>query len=106
MEQENKLYLIEPGPRPPFRELAEYLFGADANVDTDGNSAQPGDTMWTELTVALRSDWESVRVYVDPVSEQPLVLLIRSPKVELLQRAAAFLQLRCGGGIAAAWPVD
>ena len=105
MEKENALYLIEPGPRPPFGELADHLFGIDADVDTDGNSMRADDMLWTELSVALRSDGENARVCVDPVCEQPLVLEVRSPRAELAQRAAAFLQLRCGGGIAEAWPV-
>ena len=95
------LYIIRPGPRPPFGELAEHLWGAGCNINSDGDSADPWDVGWTELTVELR-DGGTVddRVDVDPVSEEPLVLKVQSRSSDLVHRAAEFLARATSGVIA------
>jgi hypothetical protein len=101
MEGVVKLYLLSPGERPPFGELAEHLWpGCD--FDSDGNSLEPQSTNWTELTLQLRPRY-SERVDVDPVSESPLILAIRSATPTLAMSAAAFLQLKSGGRISTQW---
>lgn len=88
--------LTEPGPRPPFLTLAEHLWGPGCNIDSDGDSRSPADTMWTEFTAILRPDRE-IRVDIDPVSLQPLVLCIRASSMELAEKAALFLVHSSGG---------
>ena len=77
------------GPRPPFDKLAKYLWGA-VDYDSDGDSVDPESTNWTELTLTNRQD-ETQRIDVDPISEFPLRLVIRSESEELATKAARFL---------------
>lgn len=79
-----------PGPRPPFLLVAEHLWGAGIDFDSDGDSRTPDDPNWTELTVIRRGE-SSERVDVDPVSESPLVLKVVSESRDLALRLANFL---------------
>ena len=103
-----RFLLTSPGPRPPYYQVAEHLWGADCTFDSDGNSAHPEATDWTELTVTLRSNsWEQdlqepQRVDVDQVQEgAPLVLAIESDDENLARRVAEFLQHEAGGELTA-----
>lgn len=99
----HKLYLIAPGPRPPFYEVAQALWG-NADFDSDGDSDTPDAVDWTELTLSRRPD-EVERVDVDPVGGAgPLVLCIKSENAELTRRAADFLWQRAGGSLSASTP--
>jgi hypothetical protein len=84
------------GARPPFRAVAEHLWGAGVDFDSDGNSAGAEDTTWTELTIAKRPDCEE-RVDVDPISEAPLILRVVSSSRDLALRTASFLAARSDG---------
>jgi hypothetical protein len=85
------------GPRPPYDKLAKYLWGA-VDFDSDGDSVEPGSTNWTELTLINRQD-ETQRIDVDPISESPLLLEIRSESEELAARTARFLADQTHGHI-------
>lgn len=99
----HRLYLIDPGPRPPYYEVAQALWD-DRDFDSDGDSSIPDARDWTELTVALRPDGVE-RVDIDPVSDAGgLVLCIRSDIGALARRAGDFLQRRSGGSLAASPP--
>jgi hypothetical protein len=94
----HSFYLISPGPRPPFYSVAEYLWGAGCNVDSDGDSDPADSSDWTELTLILRTDpGEGPRVDVDPLDGPALVLWIRSEDERLAERTAAFLAGQSGG---------
>jgi hypothetical protein len=84
-----------PGPRPPFVFVAEHLWGAGVDFDSDGDSRTPDDQNWTELTV-IRRGGNSERVDVDLVSESPLVLKVVSESKDLALRAANFLARATG----------
>jgi hypothetical protein len=91
------IYLISPGPRPFFHNVAEHLWGQGCDYDSDGNADPLQPDSWTELTVALRPDCEQ-RLDVDPLDDrEPLVLVIRSEHEPLARRAAIFLQSSAGG---------
>lgn len=99
-----RFLLTSPGPRPPYYRLAEHLWGADCNFDSDGDSAHPEATDWTELTVTLRTAssepylGDPQRVDVDPLQEgTSLVLSIVSDSENLARRAADFLHTQAGG---------
>jgi hypothetical protein len=85
--------ISNPGPRPPFRELAHYLWG-EVDFDSDGNADV--DPNWTELTLTRRPNYDE-RVDIDPVSENPLVLKIISSTPGLAQKTAEYLVKICGG---------
>jgi hypothetical protein len=85
-----------PGPRPPYVLVAEYLWGAGVDFDSDGDSRTPDDPNWTELTV-IRRGGDSERVDVNPVSESPLVLKVVSESRRLALRVANFLARTTGG---------
>ena len=84
------------GPRPPFPEVAEHLWGVGVDFDSDGDSTSPNDPQWKELTVERRMP-PGERVDIDPVSEVPLVLKIVASSDVLARRAAEFLRDRTNG---------
>lgn len=98
MTTKETFFLIEPGFRPAYYELAEYLWGADAGINSDGDSENPGDGEWTELTIELRRR-PVERVDIDPVSREPLVLKVVSTTEGLARKAALYLQARSGGSV-------
>jgi hypothetical protein len=93
------------GPRPPFTELAEYLWGRGVDFDSDGDSASPEDPDWTELTVERR-EGTSERVDIDSVCERPLVLKVVGSSLSLARRAAEFLRDRTHGSLIEPDPTD
>jgi hypothetical protein len=99
------LYLISPGPRPPYHALAEHLWGAGCNVDSDGDSDTPDSSDWTELTLILRSGLEDgPRIDVDPVEGPSLTLAITSDDEALAARVAEFLIEQAGGTLSSERP--
>ncbi|MGZ0784506.1 hypothetical protein ACXM5X_16235 [Pseudomonas saponiphila] len=100
MPSAHSLLLQHPGPRPAFYRVAEHLWGAGCNVDSDGDSRTPDDEQWTELTLILR-DSSGQRLDIDPLSMEPLVLLIRASQADLGARAAHFIQSVAGGTLQA-----
>lgn len=94
------IHVIQPGPRPPCHRIAEHLWGAGCNIDSDGNSETPADTSWTELTLVLRATGE--RIDIDPVSTQPLILKVRGESVRLVLKAVAIIIEHSGGDISLA----
>lgn len=92
-----EFFLVDPGPRPPFRELAEYLWGAGCDFDSDGDSSANDARDWTELTATLRPSYAE-RIDIDPLEESAhLVLWIRSDREALAIKAAEFLAEWSGG---------
>ena len=105
MPSRSVLFLISPGPRPPYGQVADHLWGAGADVDTDGNSTDPNDTNWTELTVQTRPDPDDLnRIDVDLVSDLPLVLRVMASSPALAERVAGFLARHCSAEIVTQWP--
>lgn len=99
----HKLYLIDPGPRPPYPEVAEALWG-DRDFDSDGDSSSPDAADWTELTLSLRPDCAE-RIDIDPLPRTSrLVLCIKSEREHLAKRAANFLAERAGGSLSVSIP--
>ena len=91
------IYLIAPGPRPFFGDVARHLWGPSCDYDSDGNADQALPDGWTELTVALRPGCKQ-RVDIDPLDDrEPLVLVIRSEHEVLAREAAIFLRSVAGG---------
>lgn len=94
----HSFYLISPGPRRPYYSVAEHLWGAGCNIDSDGDSDTPDSSDWTELTLILRSGLEDgPRVDVVPLDGPLPILWIRSDEEALAGRAAAFLLEKAGG---------
>lgn len=94
-----RFYLIGPGDRPDWRGVAAELWGADCDIDSDGNDDEGVRGGWTELTISVRSNCEQ-RLDIDPLDErEPLVLVIRSDAAELAERASKFLQTHAGGDL-------
>lgn len=94
------LYLVSPHARPAYYLVAEYLWGANADIDSDGDSRWPGDEEWTELSLILRNSSDSAQVHIDPVSTDPLILQIRSPDAGLTERVANYLSKQTEGVVA------
>lgn len=99
-------YLTSPGERPYWASIATELWGADRDIDSDGNDNEGMLGGWTELTLTLRSDPEH-RVDVDPLDTgTPLVLVIKSEIEDLARRTAHFLQKHAGGELSETQPFD
>jgi len=96
IDTEAKFLITEPGPRPPYYKVADYLWGKGANIDSDGNSSNPEDTNWTELSICIR-DEETPYVHIDPISIEPLVLEVSSTSCELAKKAAEYIATESGG---------
>lgn len=93
------VFLLNPGPRPAFTNVAVHIWGEGCEVDTDGNATAVDDSSWTELTLTLRPAYRE-RIDIDPLDDlQPIVLVIRSENDELANRAALFLHGECGGAL-------
>jgi hypothetical protein len=102
----HSIYLIAPGPRPFFGDVADHLWGPGRDIDSDGNANEALPDGWTELTVILRPDREQ-RVDIDPLDDrEPLVLAIRSEHEALAREAANFLQSVTGGVLTLDAPQD
>ena len=78
--------------------IVEHLWGTGSNVNSDGDSRSPDDRRWTELSLELRSS-PGLRVDVDPVELQPLVLEVRSNHESLARELAKFLAKESGGSL-------
>lgn len=91
-----KFWIAKPGPRRPFGEYVNFLWGSVHDCDTDGNAESASSRDWTELTVISRQD-ESDRVDIDPYAQDPLTLVVRSRRPELAARLAYALVVSCGG---------
>lgn len=94
--QEHVLYIKNPGPRPPYYQVADHVWGPGCDLDSDGNSATRDDRTWTELTLILRSS-PDLRVEIHPASVEPLVLAIRSSHRPLCLATAEYLVATSGG---------
>jgi hypothetical protein len=97
-------YLVNPGLRPVFHVVADHIWGVGANVDSDGNSGNADDVRWTELSLYLRDSEDDQEVHIDPVSQDPLVLKIRSSDAALANKTVKFLHQTAGGFICSQWP--
>lgn len=91
-------HVLINGDRPPFYELAEYLWGANVDYDSDGNSIPASSRYWTELTLEKRPQ-TGLRVGIDPVSVSPLVFKVVSEHSALVEGAVRFLVERCPGEV-------
>lgn len=99
------LYLVQPGLRPYFDDIASHLWGAGCDFDSDGNDDDLPSGNWTELTVALRPEGD-LRLDIDPLDDaQPLVLVIRSEDKNLAEKAALFLLSQAGGTLTDTPPI-
>ena len=90
MAEIEKIYVRIIGPRPPFGQVANELWGPHIDFDSDGNSASAKDPNWTELTVTRRPDYDE-RVDIDSIDGQPDVLVIQSESQDLAEKVRDFL---------------
>ncbi len=79
---------------PPYYKIADYLWGSDANIDSDGNSESPESTEWDELTLMLRDDTEQ-RIDIDPIEGDGKHLLLRASNEQLQSKVVSYLK-ECG----------
>jgi hypothetical protein len=86
------------GPRPPFRDVVEHVYGIGTDVDTMGDSHPPERTDWTWLCMSLRPTSRDLPdVEVSMSVDQPTCMIVLAHNEELATRTAAFLALRTGG---------
>ena len=89
-------FVRTPNPRPNFWSIAVFLWGEQHDFDYDGDCLYPADRNWTELTLDSR-ERENERVDVDPVSDAPLTLKVRSERPHLAARVAYYLTIATDG---------
>ena len=78
------------GPLPPFGEVAEALWGANCDVDADGDSDIPESTTWRELTLILRPAYLE-RIDIDPTDYDRDTIKICATSEQLLSKTVSFL---------------
>jgi len=83
---------------PSLNAVVGHLWGAGANVDSDGDCSDPDGRVWTELSLELRSS-PGLRVDVDPIELQPFVLEVRSTDGSLAGELAIYLAKESGGSV-------
>lgn len=93
------LYVTAPNERPDFRLLIAFLWDDKKDVDSDGNSINPADRNWTELTLEPR-DSPSERVDIDEFIRAPLVLKVQSENKDVALRTAYIIACQAEGKIA------
>jgi hypothetical protein len=110
MGERSELFLVSPGPRPPYWKVAEELWGKGCDIDSDGNSTHPDDRLWTELTISLRTrgadsgdGLQMERVDIDPVSDDPLVLKLSASTGALAIRVAEYMARQTSARISSTW---
>lgn len=102
-------YLLSPGPRPPFAEVVDHVYGADSNVDTEGDSYDRDTTEWTELYMQLRPPPEDLHRENPPVEVWMLgkgakVMCVGSDDEAFAFRTAAYLAEQTGATMASEAP--
>jgi hypothetical protein len=101
MASSKSIYFVKVRtPRPPFPSVAVFLWGREADYDSDGNASAVKDTSWTELTLDSR-ERQNERVDVDPVSESPLVLKVVADHQAFAAKTAYFLTVTTDGEVSA-----
>lgn len=103
-EYQHVLRLLEPGPRPPYYEVVEHVYGVGSNVDTEGNSYDPHTTQWTELYMQLRpsreemlrGDWHTHPLVHIWIEETEPVMCVGSDDESLALKTARYLAERTG----------
>lgn len=76
---------------PPYRQLAEAIWGVGVDFDSDGDSSHPDATGWRELTLTLRPH-DADRLDIDPMEGATDTIRLRATSQVLLGRAIAFLE--------------
>jgi hypothetical protein len=89
-------FVRTPNPRPDFRSVAAFLWDEKHDFDSDGDCLYPADRNWTELTLDSR-ERKNESVDVDPVSDAPLTLKVRSERPHLAARVAYYLAIATDG---------
>lgn len=79
------------GEMPPYYKIADFLWGSEANIDSDGDSRNPDSTNWTELTLILRND-EAQRIDIDPIEGEPGLFLLKAATSHLAEKTIRFLK--------------
>ena len=98
MSNDHAIQIKAPGPRPVYYLIAEHLWGTGCNIDSDGDSRTPEDSDWTELSLSLRGA-PGQQLDIDPISTEPLVLVVRSPQASLCSKAVKFIISFSGGTV-------
>lgn len=86
--KKSKLKIV--GKLPSFIEIANDLWGENADIDSDGNSKHPSSTDWNELTLILRSD-VTQRIDINPDKNQKDQLILESSNSDLHKKVITFL---------------
>ena len=79
------------GAFPPFFKISDFLWGSEANIDSDGDSVPINSINWTELTLQLRSELEE-RIDIDPLEGSTGFFKLRATNEELAKKTISFLR--------------
>ena len=97
------LRLIGPGPRPPYYEVVEHVYGVGSNVDTEGDSHDPNTTQWKELYMQLRPPRDDLlkrNPYVHVwMEETGTAMCVGSDDEALALKTASYIAERTGASL-------
>lgn len=106
MSNQEYIYIVKPERnrrRPAFWRLAIFLWGSESDWDSDGNSANPDDMDWTELTLSNRTKNDQ-RVDITPLNSTPLILKVVGSTQLLAAQSSYFLAAFTGGKVSVIAP--
>lgn len=87
------------GPRPPFGEVVDHVYGAGTDVDTDGDSETASATNWGWLYMCQRSTRNAPVVEVMLAEDRSDVMIVVSDHEGLALQVAEYLAVNTGGNI-------
>jgi len=84
--------------RPDFRVFIDLLYGADRNVDTEGDSNPVSSRTWRYLHIADRES-DDPHVEIAALTDESNIFEVRSESQKLEELAALYLFMCCGAAI-------
>ena len=79
------------GSFPPCFDISDFLWGKEADIDSDGNSNTPKSIDWTELTLQLRDETEE-RIDIDALEGKGDLFQLKASSEVLAKRTIDFLK--------------
>jgi hypothetical protein len=88
---EIEITIEKVGSFPSCFEISDFLWGKQADIDSDGNSNTPESIDWTELTLQLRDEAEE-RIDIDAIEGKVGLFKLKASSEVLARKTFDFLK--------------
>jgi hypothetical protein len=88
---EIEITIEKVGSFPPCFYISDFLWGKQADIDSDGNSNTPESIDWTELTLQLRDETEE-RIDIDAIEGKVGLFQLKASSEALARKTVDFLK--------------